>query len=41
MAVKYVKVKRAIHFGANPGEKFIARIFRSHDVELDQIAKEI
>ena len=41
MAVEYVKVKRNINFGENPGERFVARIFRSQDVELDQIAKDI
>ena len=41
MAVEYVKVKRMIHVGENPGEKFLARIYRSQDIELDQIAKDI
>ncbi len=41
MAVEYVKVKRNINFGENPGERFVARIYRSQDVELDQIAKDI
>ena len=41
MAIKYVKVKRTINVGDNPGEKFLARIYRGQDVEIDQIASEI
>lgn len=32
MAIKYVKVKRMISTGQNPGEKYLARIFRGQDV---------
>lgn len=41
MAINYVKVKRTINVGDNPGEKFLARIYRGQDVEIDQIASEI
>ena len=41
MAVNYVKVKRTISVGNDPGEKFIARIVREQSVDLDQIAEEI
>lgn len=41
MSVEYVKVRRMIHVGDNPGEAFLARIYRSQDVELDQIAMDI
>lgn len=41
MAVEYIKVKRTINVGDNPGEKFLARIFRGQDVEMDQIARDI
>ncbi len=39
--IKYVKVKKMIHCGENPGEKFLARLYRNQDVTLEQIAKEI
>lgn len=41
MAINYVKVKRNITVGTNAGEKFLARIYRSQDVELEQIASDI
>ena len=41
MAVNFVKVKRMIHVGENPGEKYVARLYRGQDVDLDQIAKDI
>jgi predicted histone-like DNA-binding protein len=39
--INYVKVKREIHIGANPGTKYLARLWRNEDVSLDTIAKEI
>ena len=39
--IKYVKVKRLIQVGANPGQKYLARIFRSNDVTMDQLCEEI
>ena len=41
MAIKFVKVKRNITVGSNPGEKYLARLFRGTDVSIDQIANEI
>lgn len=41
MAVEYVKVKRMIHVGENPGEKFVARLYRGQDVDINQVAKDI
>ena len=41
MAIKYVKVKRMISTGQNPGEKYLARIFRDQDVMIEQIANDI
>ncbi len=41
MAIKYVKVKRMISTGQNPGEKYLARIFRGQDVMIEQIANDI
>jgi len=38
---KYVKVKRLIQVGANPGLKYLARLFRSNDVTMDQLCEEI
>ena len=40
MAIKFVKVKRNITVGSNPGEKYLARLFRGTDVSIDQIANE-
>lgn len=36
--IKYVKVKRSIHVGQNPGERYVARLFRNLDLTLDDIA---
>ena len=41
MAIQFVKVKRNINFGENPGERFIARIVREQSVNLDYIAEQI
>ncbi len=41
MAIQFVKVKRNINFGENPGERFIARIVREQSVDLDYIAEQI
>lgn len=41
MAIYYVRVRRRISVGSNPGMKYLARCFRSHDVSMDTIAKEI
>ncbi len=41
MAIKYVKVKRVINVGSNPGEKYLARLFRGEDVSIDRIAGDI
>lgn len=39
--IKYVKVKRDIHVGQNPGERYVARLFRNLDLTLDDIAATI
>jgi predicted histone-like DNA-binding protein len=39
--INYVKVKRTIHVGGNPGIKYMARLWRNEDVSLDTIAQEI
>ena len=39
--INYVKVRREIHVGQNPGVRFLARIFRNQDINLDTIAEEI
>lgn len=41
MAIPYVKVKRTIAVGENPGEKFLAQIVREQPVDLDLIAEQI
>lgn len=41
MAIGYIRVKRTIHTGYNPGEKYLAQIFRSNNVSMKQICKEI
>ena len=41
MAIEYVRVKKTIHTGFNPGEKYLARIFRSGDVSMDELCTEI
>lgn len=39
--VNYVKVKRDIHVGTNPGERYVARLVRNQDIDLDSIAESI
>ena len=39
--INYVKVKRDIHVGQNPGERYLARLVRNTDVDLEQIAESI
>ncbi len=39
--VKFVKVKRNINFGENPGERYVARIYRGNDVDLETLANDI
>jgi predicted histone-like DNA-binding protein len=39
--VNYVKVKRDIHVGKNPGERYVARLVRNQDIDLDSIAESI
>lgn len=39
--IKYVKVQRNIQVGADPGIKFLARLFRSNDVSINQLCDEI
>ena len=39
--VNYVKVKRDIHVGQNPGERYVARLVRNTDVSLDTLAESI
>ena len=41
MAIEYVKVKRNILLGDNPGERYVARLFRGQDMDLDMIAESI
>lgn len=41
MAVSFVKVKRNVTLGSNPGEKFVVRLYRGTDVQLEQIAEDI
>lgn len=41
MSIPYVKVKRTINVGENPGEKFLAQIVREQPVDLDLIAEQI
>src|SRR5690554_640867 len=41
MAIEYVRVKKTIHTGFNPGDKYLARIFRSGDVSMDELCTEI
>ena len=41
MAIQYVKVKRMIHVGENPGEKFLARMVREQAVDLNLIAEQV
>jgi predicted histone-like DNA-binding protein len=39
--INYVKVRRDIHVGQNPGERYLARLVRNTDVDLEQIAESI
>ncbi len=39
--IKFVKVQRNIQVGADPGIKFMARLFRGNDVSMDQLCQEI
>lgn len=39
--ISYVKVRREIHVGQNPGERYVARLFRNVDLTLDDIAAAI
>ena len=39
--INYVKVKRNILVGNNPGEKYVARLVRNQDIDLDSIAESI
>ncbi len=39
--IKFVKVQRNIQVGADPGIKFMARLFRGNDVGMDQLCQEI
>ena len=41
MAIQYVKIKRMVSVGSNPGEKFQARIKRSQMVEEKDLCEEI
>ena len=39
--LQYTKVKRKISVGSNPGEKYLATLWRGADVDINQIATEI
>ncbi|MCQ2326715.1 MAG: hypothetical protein MJZ71_04055 [Bacteroidales bacterium] len=39
--INYVKVKRTITVGDNPGTKYLARLWRNNDISLDTLAKEV
>lgn len=39
--LSYIKVKRKITTGANPGSKYLAVLWRANDVTVSQIAEEI
>lgn len=41
MSINYVRIKRMINVGAEPGLKYMAKSFVSYDIDLSQIAKEI
>ncbi|MCF0209867.1 MAG: HU family DNA-binding protein [Bacteroidales bacterium] len=41
MAIEYVRVKRQIMVGAEPGIKYLARLFREQDIDIDGLAKEV
>ncbi|MBP6429948.1 MAG: hypothetical protein KA273_06065 [Bacteroidales bacterium] len=39
--LKYVKIQRNIQVGADPGIKFMARLFRGNDVTMDELCQVI
>ena len=39
--MEYVKVKRLIQVGSNPGQKYLARLFLGSEVTMDQLCTEI
>ena len=41
MSISYVVVRRDIHVGNNPGEKYLARMVREQSVDLNYIADQI
>lgn len=41
MAIKYVRVKRIIQVGANPGQKYLARQIKKKTISFDQIAERV
>ncbi|MDR0789656.1 MAG: hypothetical protein LBO06_02535 [Bacteroidales bacterium] len=41
MSIKFVKVQRNIHTGANPGTRYLARIFRVSNITTEKLAVEI
>jgi predicted histone-like DNA-binding protein len=41
MSIKYVKVQRNIYTGATPGTRYLARIFRVSNIDMDELATEI
>lgn len=41
MAIKYVRVKRIIQVGANPGQKYLARQVKKKTISFDQIAERV
>ena len=41
MAIKYVRVKRLIQVGANPGQKYLARQIKGKTISFDQIAERV
>ncbi|MDR1847103.1 MAG: hypothetical protein LBR17_03185 [Bacteroidales bacterium] len=41
MSIKYVKVQRNISTGTTPGVRYLARIFRSGNITIEQLAAEI
>ncbi|MBP1629840.1 MAG: histone-like DNA-binding protein [Bacteroidetes bacterium] len=41
MSVGYIIQKKMIHVGYNPGEKYVARIFREQVITLKKLAQEI
>lgn len=41
MAVNYVRVKRTINVGNNPGEKYMVQLLRREAIPMEQIAEQI